>query len=354
LPEPLRPGGGAGADIAAQPASPPSYSIVVPLHNKNRDRLLERCFESIEQAVRASSHPLEWIIVDNGSTDGSNITAMHYCPPGRLIRSSGRTISTVRNAGAAEALGTVLIFLDCDVLIPVDFIDRVEKVMADPAITATGSECSLPPEPSYLERVWHEFSSQPGDGPRRMIGAANFIVRRAEFDAIGGFNASFVTGEDTEICRALRDAGLSVVQSDSLAVAHLDNPRTLSGFARKMYWHGLGSLGAPGAHRLPRTAVATIAHVIAVLLALLVLTLPASLSVVQRAGGAALLALLPSIAMFVVRGLEQRRFGRPFATIMLLFVFLSARALALVAVLARSTGRKPADIPGAEVRERLP
>jgi len=61
--------------------------------------------------------PLECIVVDDGSTDGS----------AAIARAAGATVARVaqparpsraRNAGAARARGEILLFVDADVVVP--------------------------------------------------------------------------------------------------------------------------------------------------------------------------------------------------------------------------------------------
>ena len=112
------------------------------------------------------------IVIDDRSTDGSGRVARECGAV--VLRSPGGSVAELRNRGARAALGTILAFADSDHEIAPHWIDAAVSELSTPQ-TATG----------------------PAPGAWR--GNGNLAVRRAAFQAIGGFNAEMSTGEDVDL-----------------------------------------------------------------------------------------------------------------------------------------------------------
>ncbi|MFT3781733.1 MAG: glycosyltransferase family A protein [Nibricoccus sp.] len=97
-------------------------SVVIPTYN--RARLLE---EALQSAFAQSFQPYEIIVVDDGSTDDTEATALRLGEKVRYIRQKNAGPSAARNNGIRSANGDFIAFLDSDDLWPKD---RLERQMA--------------------------------------------------------------------------------------------------------------------------------------------------------------------------------------------------------------------------------
>lgn len=100
----------------------PTFSIVIPTFNEDAD--LELALDSsLRQTVAA-----EVVIVDDGSTDGT-VAKLEQHPARsrfRLIRhTANRGPAAARNTGIKNVTGDVVVFVDADVRIPRDFLERI-------------------------------------------------------------------------------------------------------------------------------------------------------------------------------------------------------------------------------------
>ena len=101
----------------------PLVSVVVPVWNVRR--LLSRCLDSL---LAQTHRPLEIIVVDDGSTDGSGEVMLAYHehhPEVQVVAQRHRGIGPARNAGLSIARGEYVFFVDADDWVDPDFVSHL-------------------------------------------------------------------------------------------------------------------------------------------------------------------------------------------------------------------------------------
>ena len=93
-------------------ASLPKVSIVVPCYNARR-----WIGETLASTRQDYPWPVELIVVDDGSSDGSSDLVASDFPEARLVRTENRGCSAARRHGAELARGAFIKYLDADDLI---------------------------------------------------------------------------------------------------------------------------------------------------------------------------------------------------------------------------------------------
>src|SRR5215475_2242760 len=88
---------------------PPLISCIVPVYNGEK-----YLAEAIETIVQQSYRPLEIIIADDGSTDGTAKVAERYSNLLRYLRQDNAGTAAARNLGLSAAVGEFVAFLDAD------------------------------------------------------------------------------------------------------------------------------------------------------------------------------------------------------------------------------------------------
>ena len=192
--------------------------------------------------------------------EGDTVTVADNGPraPGgdaRLVHAPGRPTSYhARNSGAARGRAEWIVFLDADVLAPPDLIDRYFDEPPGPrtAVLAGGVRDETPGAgagASLAERyaalrapMADETTLGRGDWAYAMT--ANCAVRRAAFDALGGFEERVRSGGDADLCFRARAAGWELERRPRAAVVHR-NRTTLRGLARQKARHGAGAAWLP-------------------------------------------------------------------------------------------------------------
>jgi GT2 family glycosyltransferase len=326
--------GATGSDRAT-----PQFSVVIPVYNALRH--LRPCLDAVCRALKRYRRG-ELIVVDNGSTDGSyELLASAYGSEATIRREPVATIARLRNLGAALARGRWLSFIDADCVIPEDYFERAASVFTAIDAHAIGSRYALPtdPPPRWIEVTWHQLHDRRRDGYVPYLNAGNFVVSKAAFDAVGGFNEALRTGEDAELGQRLVAAGYRIYQSHAVIAEHLGNPKTLRAFFRQQTWHGLGQFGTVRGRSLDKPVAMTAAHGLLNAAAVAILALgPIALG--GRLALAALLSLLAPLATIVFRT-RRALPPRPLRGLLLYHLYYDARLwAALRTVMGRTALRR--------------
>lgn len=304
-----------------------SLSVVMPVHDRPAE--LRQAFEALRIAAASESRIDVTLVMHHPTAAVREYLAGLSLPSGfRIIESHASTIGSARNDGAADSLGTVLVFLDADVMIEPHYFSVLRHRLAATGADALGFEYYPPPGGRWHERAWFALNVVPELRDVTYINAGNFAVHRESFLAVGGFSPTLVTGEDVDLCRRLVTAGFRVVADPELRSVHLGNPKSLLDFYRRQRWHG-GEVLA-GLRLGERPALLTILHTLLLLVALLLLLVPSDLRVGGRLLAAVLAIVLVPLAALVYR-LRRARAVRHIVPGLALFVlYFTARADSLV------------------------
>src|SRR5467141_1547762 len=106
---------------------PHLISFVIPAWNE--ESVLGATLEALSVATRHLTEPSEVVVSDDSSTDQTAEIARRH--GARVVTVQRRQISATRNAGAREAQGDLLIFIDADTLVTPEVVcAAVEAVRA--------------------------------------------------------------------------------------------------------------------------------------------------------------------------------------------------------------------------------
>ena len=87
----------------------PEVSVVIPTYNSVR-----YLTEAVDSVLAQTFRDLEVIVVDDGSTDETELVMRRYPEPVRYIRQKNAGVAEARNRGIREASGRYIAFLDAD------------------------------------------------------------------------------------------------------------------------------------------------------------------------------------------------------------------------------------------------
>lgn len=198
---------------------------------RNASASLPRCLEAITSAQAA---PEEVIVVDDASVDETARLASTLAT--KVVRLDGSVgASAARNAGARQARGDVLVFVDSDVLVPPDAFLRVRAHMEDPTITAVqgvyDARCPCGNVPSQYKNLYYHYAWTHRVKDRWLVSAASFFlaVRARSFWEVGGFDEGIKapTVEDADLGHRLTRQGARILLDPRIQVTHLRRYGTL-------------------------------------------------------------------------------------------------------------------------------
>ncbi len=172
-----------------------SISVIVPALNE------ESVLASTLESIRAC-HPLEVILVDGGSIDGTQKVASSY---GAKILFSAPGRAEQMNCGAAAASGSVLLFLHADTRLPPQFDHLVWEALARPGVVAGAFELRID-APARSLRWIERLANWRSRRLHLPYGDQAIFVRAELFHSIGGFPELPIM-EDFELMRRLRRSG---------------------------------------------------------------------------------------------------------------------------------------------------
>ncbi|MFB7503902.1 bifunctional polysaccharide deacetylase/glycosyltransferase family 2 protein [Streptomyces broussonetiae] len=226
-------------------------SVIVPAYNESA---------GIEAAVRsllASDHPVEIIVVDDGSTDGTGhlVESLHL-PGVRVIRQENAGKPAALNTGLAAATCDLVVMVDGDTVFEPGTVRTLVQPFADPRVGAVSGNAKVVNRGGLLGR-WQHIEYVVGFNLDRRLfdlaecmptvpGAVGAFRRRALL-ALGGVS-DVTLAEDTDLTMALCRAGWRVVYEEG-AVAWTEAPASLNALWRQRYRWCYGTLQAMWKHR---------------------------------------------------------------------------------------------------------
>jgi glycosyltransferase involved in cell wall biosynthesis len=180
-------------------------SVVIPARNEEalQPRLLETV-EAARQAYRGGADQVEVIVADNVSTDGTAELARGK--GARVVSVAKRAISAVRNGGANEAYGEILVFVDADIRMHLGTFDAIDAALATGQIIGGATGVRL--ERLSMGLAFTYAFLMPLVWLWRMDTGPTFC-RKTDFEGIGGYDESLLVAEDVALLFALRRLGRS-------------------------------------------------------------------------------------------------------------------------------------------------
>jgi len=253
------------------PIDKPRVTAVVVSYNTRDD--LVRCLDCLARQDGSPNEPVEVIVFDNGSRDGSAEAARHIKTRGlkplplRLFASpENQGYAAASNQAVAKARGKFVLLLNPDAFLPPDGVGRLAELLEGDD-TLGGVAPQLVGENGVLQRTcrrlpktWDLFCELTGlsrifptsglfnrwkMGPfdhsesRRVeqVYASCWMVRREDFIGLGGFSRAYpIFFNDVDLARRLVQAGKYTLYYPLVRVVHRGGTSVRKVRARSVLW----------------------------------------------------------------------------------------------------------------------
>lgn len=184
----------------------PLVSVLTAAYNS--ERFLA---EALRSLFAQDYEPIESIVIDDGSTDGTPVVAREF-PEVTYLRQENAGPAAARNAGLAVATGEFAAILDADDVLPPNKLSvQVGHLLEHPEVACVLGRQEWIDPPAWLTRdaVYGELDGIP---------LPSAVFRKDVLDELGGFDPSFRTGEDMDLLVRMREAGHQIVVMPDLVL----------------------------------------------------------------------------------------------------------------------------------------
>ena len=226
-------------------------SVVVPAFNERRT------IAATVRSLAAADHPVEIVVVDDGSTDDTAaIVERLGLANVRVLRKPNGGKPSALNAGVAASRHDIVVMLDGDTIFEPSTVGNLVAPFVDPQVGAVAGNARVADRRSLIARwqnieyvvgfnidrraqdVWQAVTTVPG-----AVGA----FRRSALLQVGGVSDQTLA-EDTDLTIAVGRAGWRVVYEPT-ALAWTDAPATFAQLWRQRYRWSYGVMQSFWKHR---------------------------------------------------------------------------------------------------------
>jgi glycosyltransferase involved in cell wall biosynthesis len=186
--------------VDSHPRDAPIISVCVPAHNE--EGYIGACLDSIKKAAeQVKPAKVETVVCLNRCTDRTENIARSKGAV--IVKEDEKNIAKITNAAVRKAHGEIIVTIDADSRMSPNMLSEVVTLLETGKWIGGGSSIKL--ERMSLGIVVTTIILVPVILVKhRGISAGLFWLNKKDFDAIGGFDESFVSVQDLDFARRLR------------------------------------------------------------------------------------------------------------------------------------------------------
>ena len=179
----------------------PLVSVIVPVYNAEK-----YLAATLGGVIAQDYRPIEVLVVDDGSTDGSGDIARGF-PEVRYFHQPNQGPAVARNVGIENARGELIAFLDADdTWMPTKLSLQVRYLLDHPETTFVLARQRIVLDAGVERPSWLKEELLTEDSVGYL--PSTLLTRRSVFEQIGGFDPKAVPSEDADWFFRAKDAGI--------------------------------------------------------------------------------------------------------------------------------------------------
>jgi glycosyltransferase involved in cell wall biosynthesis len=194
----------------------PLVSVIIPVFNG--ERFLR---EAVESVLAQKYSPVEIIIVDDGSTDGTATVARSLPETVRYLRQTNHGPAAARNRGIEQAQGDLIAFADTDDLWPSHKLElQLPYLIRDSKIDIV------------LGRIQQVLLSETqakeiGD-PAFSVNLGSAVIRKSCFERVGLFDETMRYSEDVDWFMRAREGAAAIMTIDAVTLFYRQHEQNMT------------------------------------------------------------------------------------------------------------------------------
>ncbi len=213
------------------------FSIIIPVKEINdyikdfTPRILKQTYQNFEIIILPNELPKEKFSMKKT----------------RLIASGNVGPAQKRDLGVKLSKGEIIAFIDDDAYPQNDWLEKASKYFEKKEIAGLGGPQLTPKESNYFQNVSGNVLGSwmvSGDQAHRYrktlavkecydLPSCNLFIRKEIFQKVGGFDTSFYPGEDTKLCRDIKNLGKKIIYDPEVIVYH-HRRKDLGGYIKQI------------------------------------------------------------------------------------------------------------------------
>ena len=199
----------------------PLVSVVIPVFNG--ERFLR---EAVQSVLDQKYSPIEIIIVDDGSTDGSSAVARSFSETVRYLYQANQGPAAARNRGIEHAQGSLIAFADADDLWPSEKLEmQLPYLINDAAIEIVMGRIQ---QVRLSKTVNGQTQAEELAEPAFSVNLGSAVIKKSVFERVGLFDESMRYSEDVDWFMRAREAGAAIVTIDAVTLLYRQHEENMT------------------------------------------------------------------------------------------------------------------------------
>ena len=205
----------------------PLVSVVIPVFNG--EGFLGEAVQSVREAVLVLDQKyseVEIIIVDDGSTDGTETVARSLSETVRYLHQTNKGPAAARNRGIEHAQGSLIAFADADDLWPQAKLElQLPYLIENPAIEIVMGRIQ---QVRLSKTVDGQTQAEEFAEPAFSVNLGSAVIRKSVFERVGLFDETMRYSEDVDWFMRAREGGVAITTIDAVTLFYRQHEENMT------------------------------------------------------------------------------------------------------------------------------